>query len=336
MSAITVGGPLLLLMLGVGAMATWWERKFAARMHSRRGPNIVGPFGLFQPIADALKMMQKEDIVPHSADKVLFNIAPILPLFLVLASAVALPFGGDFDANGKWQSTMMVADLDIGVLWILAIAGLMVFPIWMAGWSSNNKYSLLAGMRGVAQGISYEIPMVMAAMVPVVASGELSVSGIVAYQAENGWAVGWHLFPFLGIPAFLLFFFSSLAEANRIPFDIPEAESELVGGVIVEYTGLKNGIFLLAEYVHTFVASLIAAILFLGGPHMPFLPGQAVLGPFWLLAKTFILFFFIYWIRWSWYRFRSDQLMELCWRWLVPFGLVLVGLTGIAVVLEWT
>ena len=307
------------VLLTVGGFASWWERKFAAAMQNRVGPNIVGPAGIFQPIADLLKMLQKEDIVPRSADRAMFNLAPALPTALALGTAAVVPWAGIWNEEGRWVNQFVVADLDVGMLWVLALAGMMVFPLWMAGWASNNKYTLLAGMRTVAQGVSYEIPMVLSALVPVIAVGSLSISDIVSWQAENGWLI--YRSYGVGFFAFVLFFLTSLAEANRIPFDIPEAESEIVAGVMVEYTGIKFGLFLLAEYIHTFVASLLAAVLFLGGAHGP---APELVGPLWLLLKAGALFVFIYWVRWSWYRFRADQLMELCWRVFVPFSLVLV------------
>ncbi len=327
---LVIGSLVLNLLMAVGGFASWWERRFAARIQNRIGPNIVGPLGVLQPIADLIKMAQKEDIVPRDADRVLFNLAPALPTFLALGGAAVIPFAGSWGEDGRWQNQLVVADLDIGILWVMALAGLMVFPVWMAGWASNNKYTLLAGMRAVAQGISYEIPLLLSALVAVVATGELSISGIVSWQAEHGWLI-WRL-PVLGFVAFLLFFLMSLAEANRIPFDIPEAESELVAGVMVEYTGLKFGLFLFAEYVHTFVAALLAVALFLGGAHGPF---AERVGPLWLLLKAGLLFVSIYWIRWSWYRFRADQLMVLCWHYLIPITVLLVMGTATMVSLGW-
>ncbi len=326
---LVVGFIVANVLLTIGGFASWWERKFAAAMQNRVGPNIVGPLGAFQPIADLLKMLQKEDIVPRNADRAMFNLAPALPAFLALGTAAVVPWAGRW-VDGRWQNQLVVADLDIGVLWVLALAGLMIFPLWMAGWASNNKYTLLSGMRSVAQGVSYEIPLVLSAVVPVIATGELSVSGIVSWQAENGWLI-WRL-PVLGFFAFAIFFIASLAEANRIPFDIPEAESEIVAGVMVEYTGIKFGLFLLAEYIHTAVASLLAAVLFLGGAHGPW-PEQV--GPLWLIFKAGALFVFIYWVRWSWYRFRADQLMQLCWRILVPTSLFLVMGSALMVAAGW-
>lgn len=296
-------------LMTVTAWSTWFERKFAGRMQSRVGPTLVGPFGLLQPMADALKLLQKEDIVPKDADRFLFNLAPPLTVLLALGTAAVIP----------WGPEQIAADLDIGVLYILALGGLMVFPIWIAGWSSNNKYALLGAMRSVAQGISYEIPLVLAALVPVVLAGSMSLSDIVRFQAEHGWIALWPPGP--GFLAFVMFFLASLAEANRIPFDIPEAESELVAGVTTEYTGMKFGLFYLAEYLHTLIISGVASALFLGGWDGPF--GIAP-GLHWMVAKTLLLFFLIFWIRWTLLRFRSDQLMVLCWKYLVPGGLVLV------------
>ena len=254
-----------------------------------------------------------------------------------MATTAVIPFAG-WREDGEWHHALVVAELDIGILWVLGLAGLMIFPNWMAGWASNNKYTLLAAMRGVAQGVSYEIPLVIAALIPVITTGDLSISEMISWQAEHGWVV-WRM-PVFGFVAFIIFFLSSLAEANRIPFDIPEAESELVAGVLVEYTGLKFGIFMLAEYIHTFVASALAAALFLGGPHVPFVsdlggPIAMVAGPLAMAAKTGFLFVTIYWIRWSWYRFRADQLMELCWKWLVPLSLVLVMGSALVVWMGW-
>lgn len=295
------------VLMTVTAYGIWFERKFAGRMQSRVGPTLVGPAGLLQPIADALKLLQKEDIVPTKADRTLFNIAPPLTVLFALATAAVIPFGPE----------LIAADLDIGVLWILALGGLMVFPVWIAGWASNNKYALLGGMRAVAQGISYEIPLVLAALTPVTLAGSMSVSDIVRHQQQHGWFVLWPPGP--GLVAFAVFFLASLAEANRIPFDIPEAESELIAGVTTEYTGMKFGLFYLAEYLHTLIVSAVAAALFFGGWSGPFAPGLH-----WMVLKTLLLFAVIFWVRWSFLRLRSDQLMNLCWKYLVPLGLLLV------------
>ncbi len=300
------------VLMTVTAWSIWFERKFAGRMQSRLGPTMVGPVGLLQPLADALKLLQKESIVPASADKLLFRLAPPLTVLFALGTAAVIPFSPD----------VIASDLDIGVLFIIALGGLLLFPVWIAGWASNNKYSLLGGMRAVAQGISYEIPLVLAALVPVVLSGSMRLSDIVRYQIAHGWFIVWPPGP--GFFAFVLFFLASLAEANRIPFDIPEAESELVAGVTTEYTGMQFGLFYLSEYLHTLIISATASALFLGGWDGPFMPGLH-----WMVLKTLVLFAGIFWIRWTLLRFRSDQLMALCWKYLVPGGLLLVMAAGV-------
>lgn len=299
------------------ALALWIERKIAARMQTRIGPNMVGPVGLLQPVADVIKLLQKEDIVPEKADQALFSLAPVLAAVAAVAIGAVVPF-----ANG-WVG----ADIDIGVVFILAIGAVNVLPVVGAGWASNNKFALLGGMRAVAQSVSYEVPLVLSALVPVMLAGSMKVSDIVRFQAEHQWLVVWPFF--LTIPAFLIFLMAMLAEANRIPFDIPEAESELVAGITTEYSGMSFGLFYMAEYIHTVVASAVAAALFLGGWSGPFADGAH-----WMILKTVGLFLFIYWLRWSLLRFRSDQLLRLCWQVLVPVGVLLVAATAIYVNLQ--
>jgi len=310
------GGAIATVLLTLTAWGIWFERKFAGRMQSRLGPTLVGWVGLLQPLADAAKLLQKEDLIPDQADRTLYLASPPLTVFFTLATVAVIPVSVD----------VAVANLPIGVLWILALGGLMVFPVWTAGWASANKYALLGGMRAVAQGISYEIPMVLSALVPVIFVGSMDVNEIVTWQAEHHWLV---LGP--GLFAFVIFFVSSLAEANRIPFDIPEAESELVAGVTTEYSGMRFGLFYMAEYLHTLVASAVASALFLGGWNGLF--GLAD-GIHWMLAKTLALFFMITWVRWSLVRFRSDQLMRLCWTYLVPISLALVMVSALWVYYE--
>jgi len=318
-SAVLVAGLYAVLVVAVLLTVTvfglWFERKFAARMQSRMGPTMVGPAGLLQPVADAVKLMQKEDIRPDGADWALLNLAPPLAALCAIGTAAVVPFSPE----------MVLADIELGVLYVLAIGAVTVLPIFMAGWASNNKFALLGGMRAIAQSISYEVPLLLAVLVPVVLAGSMNLSDIVRFQVEHQWLAVWPFF--LGLPAFALFMLAMLAESNRIPFDIPEAESELVAGVTTEYTGMKFALFYLAEYVHTLVASAIAAVLFLGGWDGPFAPGLH-----WMLIKTFVLFGLVYWVRWSFLRFRSDQLMRICWYWLVPTGVVLVAASGVWVV----
>lgn len=301
------GAVIVTVILTVTALGLWFERKFAGRMQSRLGPTMVGPIGLLQPVADVFKLLQKEDIVPKDADKPLFDLAPFLSAMLALAVAAVVPF----------SPKAIASDLDVGVLWVLALGGVTVIPTFMAGWASNNKFALLGGMRAIAQSVSYSVPLVLAVMVPVIFAGTLSISGIVEYQVQHHWLAVWPVLP--GLPAFVLFFLAMLAEANRIPFDIPEAESELVAGVTTEYTGMKFTLFYMGEYVHTLVGSAVAAALFLGGWDGPFHPGLV-----WMVLKTLLLFVSVYWVRWSLLRLRSDQLLALCWKWLTPIGIALV------------
>ncbi|MEI8259378.1 MAG: NADH-quinone oxidoreductase subunit NuoH [Deltaproteobacteria bacterium] len=294
-------------VLGFLTIGIWFERRFAGRMQSRIGPNRLGPAGLLQSIADVVKLLQKEDIIPANADAALFTLAPVLAVVFSLGVAAVVPF----------SRTVIASDLDVGVMYILAVGGLMVIPTFAAGWGSNNKFALLGGMRAIAQSVSYGVPLVLAVLVPVILAGTMSVSGIIEWQISHHWFAVWPVIP--GLPAFVLYFLAMLAESNRIPFDIPEAESELVAGVTTEYTGTKFVMFYMAEYAHTTVGSAIGAALFLGGYDGPFAPGLH-----WMVAKTLVLFAVVYWIRWSMLRFRSDQLMALCWKWLTPFGVMLV------------
>ena len=312
LSALVQGALLVTVIMTMVAWSTWFERKFAGRMQSRLGPTMVGPHGLLQPLADALKMFQKEEIIPRAADAWLFRLAPPLTLALALGASAVLPL-----APG-----VLASELDVGVLYVLAFAGLMSFPIWVAGWSSANKYALLGGMRMVAQGISYEVPMMLSALVPVVVTGSLSLSDIVHYQAAHHWLLLWP--PGIGLIAFLIFFTTMLAEGNRIPFDIPEAESELVAGPTTEYTAVRFGLFASAEYAHSFVGCALASALFLGGWDGPLLPPL-----FWMVAKTLTLFVLVTWLRWSLLRLHSDQLMALCWKYLVPVALLLLLACGV-------
>lgn len=310
---LVFGALVLSLLMAAVAWITWFERKFAGRLQNRMGPTMVGPFGLLQPIADAVKALQKESILPKNADAFLFKLAPPLFIALALGTAAVIPF-----APG-----VLASDLEIGVLYALGLSGLMSFPVWIAGWASNNKYAMMGGMRMVAQGISYEIPMVLSGLVPVVLAGSLSLADIVEYQHAHGWFIAWPPGP--GIFAFLIFFMTALAEGNRIPFDIPEAESELVAGPTTEYNAINWSIFAAGEYAHSVVVSALSSTLFLGGWSGPaFLPPLA-----WMLLKTAVMFTIITWVRWSLARLRSDQLMALCWKYLVPFSLMLLLVAGI-------
>jgi NADH-quinone oxidoreductase subunit H len=312
-------GPPFLLLNGVLVLVTYLtllERKFAARLQSRVGPYEVGrPHGWLQPIADAVKLLLKEDIVPAAADRPVYNLAPLVflvPAFLMYA---AMPF-----ARG-WA----LADLEIGLLFVLAVSSLEVVGLFMCGWGSNNKYALLSAMRAVNQIISYEVPFVLVALVPAVLTGSLQLSRIVEQQQGPLGVLGWFLwYPVLGQLAFLAFVVAALASENRIPFDIVEAESELVAGFRVEYSGMKFALVQLAEFVHLFGVACLGTLLFLGGWLGP---GPAALGPAWFIAKAVGLFLLIIWVRWSFVRIRVDQILALSWQVLLPgaVGLLLAA-----------
>ena len=293
----------------------WWERKISAHMQDRLGPMYVGGWhGWAQTIADALKLLLKEDIVPESTDRFLFKMAPFIVFLGAFSAFVVIPFG----------AASVVSDLNIGLLYIFAVGSLAVVGIMMAGWASNSKYSLYGAMRSVAQIVSYEIPAAMALMTVIIYVGSLSMQEIV--NAQKGGIQNWFLFrnPFTFL-AFFVYFIASLAEVNRTPFDIPEAESELVAGYHTEYSGMRFAFFFLAEYANMIVVAGVAATLFLGG-WAQILPGdtQLVPGPIMFVIKVLALIFLQMWLRWSLPRLRVDQLMYVCWKVLLPASFILV------------
>ena len=294
---------------------TLLERKFAARMQSRIGPYRVGPHGLLQPIADAIKLMMKEDIVPTAADRPVYNLAPIVFLAPCMFIFATIPF-----APG-----LGVADLNIGILFFLAISAMEIVGLFMAGWGSNNKYALLSAMRAVNQVISYDLPLIFSALTPVLLAGSLRLSDIAAAQ-DGLWFV---FYPVIGQLAFILFIVSTVAAENRAPFDILEAESELVAGFRVEYSGMKFALIQLGEYAHILGASFLGALLFLGAWSGP---GPEWLGPGWFLLKAMFVFLLVTWIRWSFVRIRVDQILALSWKALLPMTLLLLIATAFVVV----
>jgi NADH-quinone oxidoreductase subunit H len=300
------------LVIGMVTYVTLLERKFAARMQSRIGPYYVGPHGLLQPIADAIKLMMKEDIVPTLADRRVYNLAPIVFLVPCVLIFATLPF-----APG-----LGVADLNIGVLFFLAVSSLEIVGLFMAGWGSNNKYALLSAMRAVNQIISYDLPFIFAALVPVILTGSLQMSAIVTAQ-EGLWFAA---YPVIGQLAFLAYLVSTLAAENRVPFDILEAESELVAGFRVEYSGMKFALIQLGEYAHIIGTSFLGALLFLGGWLGP---GPAWLGPVWFLLKAMAVFLVLTWVRWSFVRIRVDQILAISWKLLLPATIVLLLATAL-------
>jgi NADH-quinone oxidoreductase subunit H len=311
--------PSFILLNGIVAVITYLtllERKFAARLQSRVGPYRVGrPHGWLQPIADALKLMLKEDVVPTAADRPVFNLAPIVFLVPALLMYAAIPFA-------PW---LALADLQIGLLFVLAVSSLEVVGLFMCGWGSNNKYALLSAMRAVNQIISYEVPFILVALVPAVLVGSLRLTDLVAFQ-DPWWLV---TYPVLGQLAFVAFVVVALASENRIPFDIVEAESELVAGFRVEYSGMKFALIQLAEFTHLFGVACLGTLLFLGGWLGP---GPAGLGPVWFVLKSVLLFLLIVWIRWSFIRIRVDQILGLSWKLFLPASLALLMAAAVVVV----
>ncbi len=286
----------------------WWERKVSAHIQTRFGPMRVGWHGLLQPIADAIKLLLKEDIVPCGVDKWVWWLAPFFATVPAIMVFVTIPF----------SNNLIVKDLNVGIFYIIAITSVGILGIFMAGWGSNNKYSLLGGMRSVAQIISYEIPLILSIVTVVMFTRSLSMQKIV--QAQTGhWFI---LKPSLAV-AFLVYVISATAEVNRAPFDIPEAESELVAGFHTEYSGMKFAMFFIAEYTNIFTIAAIATTLFLGGWLGPLLPGVV-----WFLIKTYGLVFILMWVRWTFPRVRVDQLMGFAWKVLTPVSFVNLLIAG--------
>jgi NADH-quinone oxidoreductase subunit H len=315
--AFVAGFIVLNVVVGLVTYVTLLERKFAARMQSRIGPYRVGPHGLLQPIADALKLMMKEDIVPAAADRPVFNLAPIVFLIPCMLIFATIPF-----APG-----LGIADLNIGILFFLAVSSMEIVGLFMAGWGSNNKYALISAMRAVNQIISYDLPFIMAALVPVILTGSLRLGDIAAAQAGL-WFV---FYPVIGQLAFLAFIVASVAAENRVPFDILEAESELVAGFRVEYSGMKFALIQLGEYAHVIGTSFLGALLFLGAWRGP---GPDWLGPVWFLTKAMAVFLLITWVRWSFVRIRVDQILAISWKLLLPATVLLLVLTATVVVIQ--
>jgi len=317
----------------------WIERRVSAFMQDRIGPNRVGPFGLLQSFADVVKLVMKEDIVPKNANKVIHDLAPVISIGIAFSTFAVIPIGNSIELFGE-TIKLQIADVNIGVLYILAITSLGVYGLTLAGWSSNNKYSLLGGLRSSAQLISYELSMGLSIIGVLMIAGTLRLDQIVNLQTAYlaGWIPSWNMF--LQPVAFVTFVVAAFAETNRLPFDLPEAEPELVGGYHTEYTGLKFGLFFLAEYTNMITSSAIITTLFLGGWHFPYIENLGI-APFWMsilqvgafCAKVMgVLMFFIV-IRWTLPRFRYDQLMNLGWKVMLPLALANVLVTGLVLLL---
>tara|TARA_B100001939_G_scaffold105914_1_gene91568 strand:- start:19594 stop:20571 length:978 start_codon:yes stop_codon:yes gene_type:complete len=297
------------ILILIVAYLVWLERKVAAKMQSRIGPYLVGkPHGWLQPLADALKLMLKDDSKPKNSDSLLFNFGPIWIMVVSLASFALLPF---------YFNNQMI-NTDLSLMLFIAISSLVIVGIFVAGWSSNNKFALISVLRMVAQIISYEIPLVISLLVPCILIGSLNFQEIINYQ-DGSWIV---FYPVIGQISFILFFISALAEGNRVPFDLSEAESELVSGYTTEYSGIKFALFYLAEYVHLFGISVLASIVFFGGPNGPIFNSNIL-----IVIKSLIFFTIILFVRWSFFRIRIDQLLKLNWNKLIPVSFLVLLIT---------
>ncbi len=319
---------ILFVILTVVANLVYVERKVSAAIQNRIGPNRVGPWGLLQSPADVLKLFIKEDIVPTKANPFIHSLAPVISISVALVTFAVVPFGDLITLFG-YDVKLMIADVNIGILYVLALTSLGVYGVTLSGWSSNNKYSLLGGLRSAAQLISYELSMGLSIIGVVMIAGSLELDRIVEMQSGFAWNA------FLTPIGFITFVVSSFAETNRLPFDLPEAEPELVGGYHTEYSGMKFGTFFLAEYANMITSSALIVTLFLGGWQLPFLENlglspflTAVVQVMTFIAKVSCVLFFFIWIRWTLPRFRYDQLMNLGWKVMLPLALLNVVLTG--------
>lgn len=320
---------IFLVSLVIAMYSTYAERKVAAFLQDRLGPNRAGPFGILQPVADGVKMFMKEEIIPANADKFLFILGPCVMMLTACMTGVVIPWGKSLNINGH-EYLLQITDVNIGILYIFGVVSIGVYGIMIGGWASNNKYSLLGALRASAQMVSYELAMGMSIIALVMMTGTLSVREIVEQQQ------GWHwniLYQPLGC---LLFIVCAFAECNRTPFDLPECETELIGGYHTEYSSMKLGFYLFAEYINMFISSAVIASLFFGGYNFPFIDSMGLsqnvatlLGTGIFFGKIFFFIFFFMWIRWTIPRFRYDQLMNLGWKILIPVAILNVLVTGL-------
>ncbi len=312
---------ILLVMTGGFAYVTWYERRALARMQVRIGPNRVGWQGLLQPVADGIKLIFKEELIPEGADKIIFVLAPVITVIPALIITAVVPWGTSVTIAGR-EIPLYLADINVAVLYIMSVTSISIYGITLAGWSSNNKYAMLGGLRATAQMISYELALGMAFVGPILWAGSMSMSAIVEAQ-KNLWFVV--IMP-LG---FVIYLIASLAEVNRSPFDMPEAEQELTAGYHVEYSGMKFALFFMAEYIKMIAVSMIGATLFLGGYQGPFVDVFPWLGPVYLFIKIVVWLFFMIWVRATLPRFRYDRLMAFGWKILVPLSLLYIVITAV-------
>ncbi len=324
----------LLLSLVVAMYSTLIERKVAGFFQDRLGPDRAGPWGLFQPLADGIKLFFKEEFMPNTADKFLYILGPSLTMLIACLTSAVIPWGPDIVINGQTYSLQM-ADVNIGILYIFAIVSIGVYGIMVGGWASNNKYALLGAIRASSQMISYELAMSLSIIAIVMMTGSLSMREIVNQQQGFNWNIWYQPV------AFLIFLVCAFAETNRSPFDLPECETELVGGYHTEYSSMKLGFYLFSEYINMFISGAVMATLFMGGYHFPFIdklglsPNAFAFVSFLVLFAKITFFGFIFmWIRWTLPRFRYDQLMRLGWKGLIPLAILNVLITGVVILLN--
>jgi len=323
-----------LVSLGVAAYSTYAERKIAAFLQDRVGPDRAGPFGILQPLADGLKMFMKEEIIPTHADKFLFILGPCIMMMTASMTGVIIPWGHGLEINGTFYP-VQITDINIGILYVFGVVSIGVYGIMIGGWASNNKYSLMGAIRASSQMISYELAMGMAIIALIMTTGTLSVREIV--EQQHG--IHWNIFTQpLGV---IIFIICAFAECNRTPFDLPECETELVGGYHTEYSSMKLGFYLFAEYINMFISSAIISSLYFGGYNFPFIdqlglsPNMlSMLGTLIFFGKIFFFIFFFMWVRWTIPRFRYDQLMHLGWRVMIPLAIVNILGTGVYVLFK--
>jgi len=340
---LTMVAVVVFALLGIALYTTFAERKVAGFMQDRYGPNRAGPFGLLQPLADGVKLFFKEELIPLASNRVLFILGPFVAMFTALITGAVVPWGSELEVFGR-KVSLTIANPDIGILYVFAVVSLGVFGIMIGGWASNNKFSLLAAIRGASQIISYELAMGLSLIALLMVTGTMSLYDIVQQQMTGSWGglLGWNIF--VQPLGFLIFLTCVFAECNRTPFDLPEAESELNMGYHQEYSSLKLGFFLFAEYVNMIVSSAVVSTLFFGGYDIPFVDEAslavqiganltAILGTLMLLAKIVFFLFLFMWIRWTIPRFRYDQLMQLGWKKLLPLALANMLITGAVILL---
>jgi NADH-quinone oxidoreductase subunit H len=318
-----------LISLGIAAYSTYAERKVAAFLQDRVGPDRAGPFGLMQPLADGVKMFMKEEIIPTNADRALFILGPSVMMMTACMTGVVIPWGKSLMINGT-EYPLQIADLNIGILYIFGVVSIGVYGIMIGGWASNNKYSLMGAIRASSQMISYELAMGLSIIALIMTTGSLSLRDIVAGQEGIHWNV------FAQPLGFIIFLVCAFAECNRTPFDLPECETELVGGYHTEYSSMKLGFYLFAEYINMFISAAVISTLYFGGYNFPFIDQMGLphnlatlLGTLIFFGKIFFFIFFFMWVRWTIPRFRYDQLMHLGWRVMIPLALFNVLATGL-------